>query len=110
MSRQNGRVTRRRVPKHAPAPTHLLRSASWSGLREGDAVDVVDARERNGDWRFVAHVTNELTGEAWVEVVGGTKGERRVRSFRPEQLFPYRSARGRASRAPSLADAPGLPL
>jgi len=55
----------------------------------------------------VAHVTNDVTGEAWVEVVGGRSGDRAVRSFRPDQLY---GPSARPGRDPSLADAPGLPL
>jgi len=52
-------------------------------------------------------VTNEETGEAWVEVVGGRSGDRAVRSFRPDQLY---DPSARPGRDPSLAEAPGLPL
>jgi hypothetical protein len=91
------------------APT-LARSPSWAGLREGDPVDVLDDRERGATWRFTAHVTNVATRATWVEVVGGRAGERRLRSFRPEQLYPHRSVQhGRPTAAP-LCDAPRLAL
>jgi hypothetical protein len=64
-------------------------------------------RLRGASWEFVAHVTNDGTGEAWVEVVGGRAGDRSVRSFRPDQVY---AASARPGRDASLADAPGLPL
>jgi hypothetical protein len=71
---------------------------------------VQDPRERRATWRFVAHVTNEESGERWVEVVGGRAGEQRNRSFREDQIFPYRSLRAGVPVAPSVLDAPGLPF
>ncbi len=85
----------------------LCRKTSWAGLRPGDPVQVHGTRIRGAVWEFVAHVTNEDTGEAWVEVVGGRSGDRAVRSFRPDQLY---AASARPGKDPSLADAPGLPL
>jgi hypothetical protein len=70
-------------------------------------VQVDGTRLRGATWEFVAHVENALTGEEWVEVVGGRRGDRAVRSFRPQQLY---AATARPGRDPSLADAPGLPL
>lgn len=80
-------------------------------------------------------MVNTDTGDEWIEVVGGKPGDRSVRSFRPDRVFPYqgldqagqvggsggaRSARGargaRGARSagrhqmPSLADAPQLDL
>ena len=85
----------------------LRRTTRWAGLRPGDAVQVVGTRLRGASWEFVAHVTNEETGEVWVEVVGGRAGDRAVRSFRPDQLY---TSSARPGHDPSLADAPGLPL
>jgi len=90
--------------------THLQRQDSWAGVGEGDQVDVLDARERGATWRFVAHVTNLETGAEWTEVVGGRTGEQRRRSFRPEQLYPYRTIRAGVPTKPSLCDAPRLAL
>jgi hypothetical protein len=70
-------------------------------------VQVEGTRLRGASWAFVAHVTNDETGEAWVEVVGGRAGDRAVRSFRPDQLY---DPSARPGRDPSLAAAPGLPL
>jgi hypothetical protein len=68
---------------------------------------VEGTRLRGASWEFVAHVTNDGTGETWVEVVGGRAGDRSVRSFRPDQVY---AASARPGRDASLADAPGLPL
>ena len=85
----------------------LKRNLHWAGLRPGDPVQVQGTRIRGASWTFVAHVANTVTGEEWVEVVGGRSGDRAVRSFRPDQLF---AASARPGKDPSLADAPGLPL
>ena len=93
----------------APVTTgHVRRSPTWAGLRAGDPVEVADPRLRNATWAFVAHVANTETGDESIEVVGGRPGDRKIRSFRPEQVFPPRRRRG--GPAPSLADAPQLPL
>ena len=88
-------------------PADLHRSTTWAGLRPGDPVRVDGGPARGATWSFVAHVANAVTGEEWVEVVGGRSGDRAVRSFRPDQLY---AASARPGRDPSLADAPGLPL
>lgn len=94
----------------APAPSgRLARSETWAGLRPGDPVEVEGTRLRSATWSFVAHVQNTATGDEWIEVVGGRSGDRNVRSFRPDQVYPPRAAR-KAARAPSLAEAPQLPL
>jgi hypothetical protein len=104
-------VTRRKPNVSAtPTASHLQRSSEWAGLREGDRVDVVDARERGGSWSFGAHVTNVETGAVWVEVVGGKGGEQRRRSIRPDQVFPHRSTRRGSAPLSPLSDAPQLPL
>lgn len=88
-------------------PADLRRSTRWAGLRPGDPVLVVGTHLRGASWTFVAHVINTETHEEWIEVVGGRSGDRKVRSFRPDQLYATSS---RPGRDPSLADAPGLPL
>ncbi len=88
----------------------LERRRTWAGLTEGDPVDVLDDRERGATWRFAAHVTNLSSGATWVEVIGGRRGDERRRSFREDQLFPYRSLRAGTATAPALHDAPGLPF
>jgi hypothetical protein len=95
------------VPEQNPG---FERASTWAGVTEGDPVDVLDDRERGAEWRFVAHVTNRSTGAAWVEVVGGRRGDRRRRSFRVDQLYPSRTVRGAVATAAPLNDAPRLPL
>ena len=88
-------------------PSRLRRAETWAGLRSGDPVEVTGLRQRSAEWTFVAHVTNTETGEAWVEVVGGAKGDRSVRSFDPSRIFA--PGAGKAGRF-SLAEEPRLPL
>lgn len=101
-----------RCGKNSPVTTdahegpRLRRTASWSGLRAGDRVEVDDPRVQRATFEFVAHVENLATGDAWVEVVGGKRGDRKLRSFRPEQIF----APGAKGRGPSLEEAPRLDL
>ena len=100
-------------------PARLRRIATWSGLRAGDRVEVDDPRARRATFEFVAHpratrstfefvalVENLVSGDSWVEVVGGKRGDRKLWSFRPEQIF----APGAKGRGPSLAAAPRLDL
>ncbi len=102
----------RRRPDPSPELTgHLARATTWAGLRAGDPVAVTGTRLRSATWSFVAHVRNTQTGDQWVEVVGGKPGDRKLRSFRPEQVFPPSARPGAAGKGPaSLADAPQLPL
>jgi hypothetical protein len=85
-------------------------------LRKGDAVEVQGVKMRSATWKFVAHVRNTQSGAEWIEVVGGRDGDRTLRSFLPEQVFPpgtrKASGRGRgtASAQASLAEAPQLPF
>jgi len=90
------------------AAGRLVRSSSWAGLSPGDPVDVAGTRLRSAHFEFVAHVRHAASGEEWIEVVGGRPGDRKLRSFRPEQVFPPKQ-KGRAQPA-SLAEAPRLPL
>lgn len=119
-ARQGSNVTQggSAVEQDGSAGGRLVRTAAWAGLRSGDAVAVEGTRLRGARWEFVAHVRNRATGAEWIEVVGGRGGDRTLRSFDPGQVFPaigrpVRSAgrhRSSAGRAPSLADAPQLPL
>ncbi len=86
-----------------------MRATKWAGLSTGDAVVVDSDKERRHSWVFVAHVTNSLTTEEWVEVRGGRRGEAKSRSFRPEQIFPLAAKRGSRVVGLSLAEAPQLP-
>lgn len=101
--------------KRAPAATDhfagkLRRQSTWAGLRSGDIVDVTGTRIRSAKWEFVAHVSNVVTGDEWIEVVGGRSGDRTLRSFRPERIFAPSNKQGRRDPRSSLADAPRLPL
>lgn len=73
-------------------------------------MDVVGTRLRSATWSFVAFVRNTRTGDEWVEVVGGKPGDRKTRSFRPEQVYPPGKRRAGGADRASLADAPQLPL
>jgi hypothetical protein len=92
----------------AEAGGRLVRSSRWAGLHPGDPVAVVGTRLRSAHFEFVAHVRHAASGEEWIEVVGGRSGDRKLRSFRPEQVFPPKQ-KGQAQPA-SLAEAPRLPL
>ena len=97
-------IRRRSMAKaDANPPNRLQRCASWAGVGKGDLVEVVGTGHRGASWEFVAHVTNTATGEEWVEVVGGVRGDRKVRSFAPTRIFA-------PGTEVSLADAPRLPL
>jgi len=87
-------------------PARLRRIATWSGLRAGDRVEVDDPRATRSTFEFVALVENLVSGDSWVAVVGGKRGDRKLWSFRPEQIF----APGAKGRGPSLAAAPRLDL
>jgi hypothetical protein len=89
---------------------NLERAVTWAGLRPGDPVDVKGPAIRGATWAFVAFVRNTRTGAEWVEVVGGKAGDRMIRSFPPERVFPPVAGRGRGAAPASLADAPQLPL
>ena len=101
--------------KRRPAATDdsaskLRRAPTWAGLRSGDIVEVTGTRMRSAKWEFVAHVRNLVTGDEWIEVVGGRGRDRTLRSFSPERIFAPTSKQGRRDRRSSLADAPRLPF
>ena len=100
---------RKKVPMPEP-PGHLQRSTSWAGLRRGDPIEIIGPGLGSASWTFVAHVANTETGEESIEVVGGKSGEHKIRSFRPDQVFPHTGRRPRGGPSPSLADAPQLPF
>jgi len=89
---------------------NLVRSTRWNGVTYGEPVVVDGAKERRQSWVFVAHVRNELTGDEWIEVRGGRRGEAKGRSFRPEMIFPAGSKKGSRLVGMSLFSAPRLPL
>lgn len=71
------------------------------------------ACDSGATWEFHAHVVNRRNGTESVEVVGGRPGDRSVRSFEPDRIYPVsrrRSPSAGAAGGPSLADAPQLPL
>lgn len=114
-----GRSSSRRSAQSAAdtAADHLERSATWHGLRAGDPVTVSGLRMRGAEWEFRAHVLNSRNGTESIEVVGGRAGDRVVRSFEPERIFPVTGSRrarpgsgGHPSDPPSLAEAPQLPF
>jgi hypothetical protein len=99
------------VPETTDQTSSNLRHAStWAGLHRGDAVEVTDTRLRSAKWEFIAHVRNVVTGDEWIEVVGGRSGDRKLRSFRPERVFAPAPKKRSAGPRSSLADAPRLPL
>jgi hypothetical protein len=101
---------RRRVPDTSGQTLgNLIRTADWAGVTKGDVVEVSDTRLRSATWRFVAHVRNVVTGDEWIEVVGGRPGDSSLRSFPVSRVFaPTTKGKGKP-RAP-LAEAPRLPL
>ena len=103
----------------ASLPEHLRRTERWNGLRPGDPVAIAGPKIRGAQWWFRAHVRNERTGSESIEVVGGRPGDRKIRSFRPEQVYPAPSSsqgggarrrRATGGDRPSLAEAPQLPF
>jgi hypothetical protein len=84
----------------------LRRTKTWAGLKAGDPVEVDDPRARRATFEFVAHVENMASGECWVEVVGGRRGDRKLWSIRPERIY----APGAKGRGSSLDAEPQLPL
>ncbi len=67
-------------------------------------------RLRSAKWEFIADVRNVVTGDEWIEVVGGKSGDRKLRSFQPERVFAPATKHPRRSPRSSLADEPRLPL
>jgi hypothetical protein len=84
----------------------VRRSRTWAGLKAGDPVEVDDPRAARGSFEFVAFVEHLGNASTWVEVVGGRRGDRKLWSFRPEQIYRP-GAKGRGA---SLLDEPQLPL
>ena len=83
-----------------------MRVATWAGLKPGDPVEIDDPRARRATFSFVAFVEHQGSKAQWVEVVGGRRGDRKLWSFRPDQVF----APGSKGRGLSLEQAPRLPL
>jgi len=86
--------------------SNVVRHETWAGLRPGDKVEIDDRRARRGTYFFLAYVEHRSNGTRWVDVVGGRNGDRKLWSFRPDQVF----ASGELARGISLEQAPKLPL
>jgi hypothetical protein len=86
----------------------ITRSNAWHGVRAGDVVVVNTNKERRQNWAFVAHAHNVTTGDEWIEVRGGRRGESKGRSFRPDLIYPGSSRRGSRVVGLSLDLAPQL--
>jgi hypothetical protein len=96
-------MARRRNPSSAAgasADDRFVRTTSWRGLRPHDAIHVRGKPGQQRKWEFLAFVQNTLTGECFIEVVGGKLErnghyQRNVRMFPPERcsLPPRRSRR-----------------
>lgn len=84
----------------------VKRTVHWAGLKAGDRVEIDDPRCARGTFEFVAFVEHLGNQSSWIEVVGGRRGDRKLWSFRPEQVFRV----GRKGRGASLLDEPQLPL
>jgi hypothetical protein len=89
---------------------NLVRTTNWAGVSAGDAVVVDGVKERRQSWTFVAHVSNEVTGEEWIEVRGGRTGEAKGRAFRTELIYPASAKKGSRLMGLPLAFAPQLPI
>ncbi len=87
-------------------PPKVVRSTTWAGLKAGDPVEIDDPRARRATYAFVAFVEHTGSKSSWVEVVGGRRGDRKLWSFRPDQVF----ALGDKKKGLSLDQAPRLPL
>jgi hypothetical protein len=104
-------VARAAARRAAPVPpAHIHRSGTWHGLKEGDPVVIDGVRLRGATWVFRAHVVNERNGTESVEVVGGRKGDRAIRSFDPGRVYPVTGRRSRSGRPGPAATATGLSL
>jgi hypothetical protein len=102
---------RKRARAAADQPANrLVRQNVWAGVSKGETVEVTETGMRSATWEFVAHVRNVVTGEEWIEVVGGKGGDRAQRSFRPERVFAPGKGGGRSGARSSLAQEPRLPL
>jgi len=99
VSELNGLVKKRAV---VTTQGNLKRSTQWAGLTTGDPVVVNSEKELRHSWVFVAHVTNIVTNDEWVEVRG--------RSFRCDLIYPPTAKKGAKVVGLSYAEAPQLNL
>jgi len=107
VSELNGQVKKRAV---VTTQGNLKRSTQWAGLTTGDPVVVNSEKELRHSWVFVAHVTNIVTNDEWVEVRGGRSGEMKSRSFRCDLIYPPTAKKGAKVVGLSYAEAPQLNL
>lgn len=80
----------------APKEPTTLRVEEWGEFTKGAPIKVTAPfwRGKNSlSWRFVAHVTNLLTGSTWIDVFGGPKGYETNRSFSEDQVELIRPKR-----------------
>lgn len=89
----------------------------WHGLAAGDPVVISGIQARGATWEFRAHVVNSRNDVESIEVIGGRPGDRKIRSFAPDRVYPVTGRRVRAGGhgsgamvGPSLAEAPRLPF
>ncbi len=96
-------MTRRRKTEPAIAPTHA-RMTYWQGLGPHDEVRVKGKPGQRSRYEFLAFVQNVVSGECFIEVLGGRLGrdgeyQRNIRMFPPERCSPPPKRRNRR-RAP----------
>ncbi len=99
-------MTRRRKIEPAIAPT-LARMTYWQGLEPHDEVRVKGKPGQRSRYEFLAFVQNTVSGECFIEVLGGRLGrdgeyQRNIRMFPPERCSPPPRRRSRR-RAPDPA-------
>ncbi|HUY07611.1 MAG TPA: hypothetical protein VMU99_10160 [Acidimicrobiales bacterium] len=82
-------MTRRRRTEAGIAPT-LARITYWQGLKPHDEVRVKGKPRQRSHYEFLAFVQNVVSGECFIEVLGGRLGrdgthQRNIRMFPPER-------------------------
>ncbi|HVB00784.1 MAG TPA: hypothetical protein VNE42_05930 [Acidimicrobiales bacterium] len=85
-------MTRRRKTEPDIATT-LARITYWQGLEPHDEVRVKGKPGQRSRFEFLAFVQNTVSGECFVEVLGGRLGrdgvyQRNIRMFPPERCSP----------------------
>lgn len=85
-------MTRRRTNRSEIA-TSLARMTSWRGLQPHDEMRVRGRPGQQSRYEFLAFVQNTVTGECFVEALGGRRGrdgadQRNIRMFPPERCSP----------------------
>jgi len=85
-------MTRRRKTEPDIATT-LARTTYWQGLKPHDEVRVKSKSGQRNRYEFLAFVQNVVSGECFIEVLGGRLGrdgryQRNIRMFPPERCSP----------------------